>query len=109
MPKDHTYGTPVKPKIANDAHALAEFFWRKLRNHDPLRQRYGETQHPLQGRLEHEVGTNQTFYVAGGKKFRITVEEVSAGGEAKIDNDADPAIKIEDADDAPIKIAEGDD
>lgn len=100
-----SYGTPVKDGITSPAAALAEWIWRKCRNHDPLRKRYGETDSPLNGRLEHQEGTNQTFYTAGGKRFKITIEEVGA-------EDESPSIHIpllDSGDDMPPGLLAGDD
>jgi hypothetical protein len=110
MADKYSFGTPVKPKVEDPRAALAEWVWRKCRNHDPLRERYGEKGHPLtDGRLKHIEGTSFVEYEAGGRKFRITVEEIGSESSVSFEGGDKIFAPVDEADDGPGVLLLGQD
>ena len=77
----------VRGHIKDDAAALAQWVYRKCKNHDPMKIRdqvgvglktgrvtYKSAEH----RSKHEEGTTQVEYATcDGRKFLLTVEEIT--------------------------------
>jgi hypothetical protein len=66
----------VRDRIERDDHAVAQWIYRKLVNHDPLSAR--DPMHATDGaeRIRHVEGTQEIEYVTTDKVFHITVEEI---------------------------------
>lgn len=86
----------VRGHIENDVAAMAQWVYRKIRNHDPMRQR--EAARPAQAknyeirggrvtkgkyeRVAHVEGSNIVEYsLRTGQRFRLTVEEIDEQGQ----------------------------